>query len=298
MQNTATLVAAPGFADLPGLAARLARILDCAPEWLQEDRAVDLPVTGASVREITQEVRAAIGDAPVDHAVQPAFGRRKQVLIADMDSTFITVECIDVIARHAGIGAEIAEITQRTIRGELDFSDSLRARVARLSGAPVSLFETAWREDVGFMPGGPTLLATMRANGALTALVSGGFTWFTERVARAVGFDLHRANALGIEDDVLTGTLEEPILDRGAKLSILRELAAGRGLSLAETMAVGDGANDIDMLEAAGTGVAYHAVPAAAQAADVAVRHSDLTTLLFYQGYRRTDFIEAEARPK
>ena len=298
MQNTATLIAAPGFDDLPAIAARLARMLGCAPEWLDEDRAVDLPVTGGSAAEIAQEVMAAIGDAPVDHAVQPAFGRRKQVLIADMDSTFITVECIDVIARHAGIGAEIAEITQRTIRGELDFSDSLRARVARLSGAPVGLFETAWREDVGFMAGGPTLLATMRAHGALTALVSGGFTWFTERVAVAVGFDLHRANVLGIENGMLTGTLEEPILDRGAKLSILRELAANRGLSLTETMAVGDGANDIDMLQAAGTGVAYHAVPAAAQAADAAVRHGDLTTLLFFQGYRRADFIEAEPRPK
>ncbi len=298
MQNTATLVAAPGCDDLPAITARLARVLDCAPDWLEQDRAVDLPVMGASVAEIAEEVHAAIVDAPVDHAVQPAFGRRKHVLIADMDSTFITVECIDVIARHAGIGAEIAEITQRTIRGELDFSDSLRARVARLKDASVSLFETAWREDVGFMPGGPTLLATMRANGALTALVSGGFTWFTERVAHAVGFDLHRANVLGIEDGVLTGALEEPILDRGAKLSILRELALNRGLSLTETMAVGDGANDIDMLQAAGTGVAYHAVPAAAQAADAVVRHGNLTTLLFYQGYRRAEFVVAEARPK
>ena len=298
MQNTATLVAAPAFDGLPAIAASLARRLDSATAWLEEGRAVDLAVDGLTQAELSEEVAAAISDAPVDHAVQPAFGRRKRVLIADMDSTFITVECIDVIARHAGIGAEIAEITQRTIRGELDFSDSLRARVARLAGASLALFEKAWREDVGFMPGGPTLLATMRANGTLTALVSGGFTWFTQRVADAVGFDLHRANVLGIEDDTLTGTLEEPILDRGAKLSILRELALGRGLSLCETMAVGDGANDIDMLRAAGTGVAYHAVPAAAQAADAAVHHGDLTTLLFYQGYRRAEFIEATPRSR
>ena len=296
MQHVATLVAAPGFTALPDLAASLARTLACTPCWLEEARAVDLPVEGENPSRIGAVIAQTIGEAPVDLAVQPVFGRRKQVLIADMDSTFITVECIDVIARHAGIGAEIAEITQRTIRGELDFSDSLRARVARLGGAQVALFETAWRQDLGFMPGGPTLLATMRAHGALTALVSGGFTWFTERVAAALGFDRQHANVLEIDGAVLAGTLREPILDRGAKLAILRELAAERGLSLAETMAVGDGANDIDMLAAAGTGIAYHAVPAAEQAADAAVRHGDLTTLLFFQGYARAQFVEASPR--
>lgn len=296
MQHVVTLVAAPGFEGLPDIAAALARTLYSGPRWLDPDRAVDLPVAGETPAAIARVLGDAIADVPVDHAIQPAFGRRKQVLIADMDSTFITVECIDVIARHAGIGAEIAEITQRTIRGELDFSDSLHARVARLAQASEELFETAWREDVGFMPGGPTLLATMRAHGATSALVSGGFTWFTQRVAAAVGFDLHRANVLEIADGRLTGRLQEPILDRGAKLTILRELSRERGLSLAETMAVGDGANDIDMLRAAGMGIAYHAVPAAAQAADAAVAHGDLTTLLFFQGYRREQFVVAEAR--
>jgi len=296
MEHVATLVAAPGFNDLPELSAALARTLASTPLWLEEKRAVDLPVAGWTRAEIAEVLAEAMGTAPVDHAVQPAFGRRKHVLIADMDSTFITVECIDVIARHAGIGAEIAEITQRTIRGELDFSDSLRQRVARLAGASETLFETAWREDVGFTPGGPTLLATMRAHGALTALVSGGFTWFTQRVAQAVGFDTHRANILDIADGKLAGTMTEPILDRGAKLTILHELARGRGLSLSETMAVGDGANDIAMLEAAGMGIAYHAVTAAEQAADAAVRHGDLTTLLFFQGYRRAEFVIADVR--
>lgn len=296
MQHVVTLVAAAGFDGLTDIVATLSRSFESKPRWLDKDRAVDLPVAGETPRAITAALENALAGSPVDHAVQPAFGRAKQVLIADMDSTFITVECIDVIARHAGIGAEIAEITQRTIRGELDFSDSLRARVARLAGAGEELFETAWRQDVGFMPGGATLLATMRAHGALTALVSGGFTWFTQRVADAVGFDLQRANVLEIEGGRLTGRLAEPILDRGAKLAILRELAARRGLSLAETMAVGDGANDIDMLRAAGTGIAYRAVAAAERVADAAVRHGDLTTLLYFQGYSREAFVVADAR--
>ena len=295
MEHVATLVAAPGFDGLGDIVARLSRSAG-ATVWLEEGRAADLAFEDWAPADIAEVLAETIGEAPLDHAVQPAFGRRKHLLIADMDSTFITVECIDVIARHAGIGAEIAEITRRTIRGELDFSDSLRARVARLAGASVELFETAWREDVGFMPGGPTLLATMRARGALTALVSGGFTWFTERVAAAVGFDTHRANTLDIGEGLLAGTMTEPILDRGAKLDILRELAASRRLSLAETMAVGDGANDIAMLEAAGMGIAYHGVAAAERAADAAVRHGDLTTLLFFQGYRRADFVSADVR--
>ena len=293
MSQVVTLIAAPAFAELDAVAATLARRLDADVDWLAAGRAVDLVVEAMAPAQIDAEAAAAIGDAPVDRAVQPLFGRRKRLLIADMDSTFITVECIDVLARHAGIGAEIAEITQRTIRGELEFGNSLRHRVGLLAGAPLALLERAWSEDVGFMPGGATLLATMRAHGALTALVSGGFTWFTGRVAAALGFDLHRANELDLDGDTLSGRLVEPVLDRGAKLAVLHELVHARGLAMSETMAVGDGANDIAMLEAAGLGVAYHAVPVAEDAADVAVRHNDLGALLYIQGYRQNEIIQA-----
>jgi len=296
MQHVATLVAGPGFGALEPLVAALARSLHGEPSWLDPGMAADIAVADTAPAEITEAVAAAVAEVPVDHAVQPAFGRRKRLLIADMDSTFITVECIDVLAARAGIGAEIAGITLRTIRGELDFGQSLRQRVARLRDTPVALLDDAWRQDVGFMPGGATLIATMRDHGALTALVSGGFTWFTGRVADALGFDLHRANLLVLDGDRLAGTLEEPVLDRGAKLTALRELALGRGLALAETLAVGDGANDLDMLRAAGLGVGYRPVELVAREADALVRHCGLEALLFFQGYERNAFVAAQPR--
>ena len=240
---------------------------------------------------------AAIRDShnglPVDIVIQDSAHRRKKLLVADMDSTVITVECIDVLAAHAGIGEQIAEITARTIRGELDFAQSLRERVALLAGTPVSALEMAWRDDVTLTPGARTLIVTMRAHGALTALISGGFTWFTERVAKAAGFDTHQANRLLIENGQLTGELAEPILDRGAKEVLLRQLAEQHNIGIGETLAVGDGANDIAMLKIAGLGVSYHGVEAVRSVADVDIRYGDLTALLYIQGYRRSEFLEA-----
>jgi len=297
MPHVVTLIAGRELDDLAGRAATLARRLDADTVWLDPGRAVDLVVGGERVEESRAATEEIVGTLPVDRAVQPLFGRRKRLLVADMDSTVITVECVDVLARRTGLGETIAEITAQTIRGELEFGESLRRRVAMLKGTPVAALEAAWRDDVRLTEGAAALVATMRAHGALTALVSGGFTWFTSRVAAAAGFDLERANTLAIKADRLTGGLVEPVLDRTAKLAMLRELAASRGLALAETMAVGDGANDVAILEAAGTGVAFRAVPLAEAAADVAIRHNDLTALLFVQGYRRDDFVEAVPIP-
>ena len=224
--------------------------------------------------------------------VQNTAHRRKKLLVADMDSTIITVECIDVLAARAGIGDKIATITARTIRGELDFASSLRERVALLAGTPVSALEEAWRQDVALTPGARTLVATMAAQGAVTALISGGFTWFTERVADASGFAVHRANGLIVENGYLTGEVAEPVLDRDAKDTMLRDLARQHDIDLADSLAVGDGANDISMIQSAGLGVAFHGVDAVNRAADAMIIHGDLTALLYAQGYKIGEFVE------
>jgi len=207
-----------------------------------------------------------------------------------MDSTIITVECIDEMADMLGLKPRIAAITERAMRGELDFADALRERVALLKGLPVADLERVWSERIRLTPGARTLVLTMRSHGAFAALVSGGFSFFTGRVRAAAGFDLDRANELLLDGAALSGAVREPILGSSAKLAALREFAAARGLDLAETMAVGDGANDLEMIRAAGLGVAFRAKPVVAAAARARVDHGDLTALLYFQGYRRSEF--------
>ena len=230
-------------------------------------------------------VERALAGAPVDAITTKARGRRKGLLVADMDSTIVTTETLDEISDYAGLKAEIAAITRRSMNGELDFAEALRLRVGMLKGLSVEALEKTWARTV-LTPGARELVATMRAHNAMTALVSGGFTYFTARVAALVGFDVHRANTLLDDGSVLTGEVGEPILDRDAKVATLRELAAARKLKLAATLAVGDGANDLAMLREAGLGVAFRAKPIVAAEARAQVRHATLRALLFAQGYR------------
>lgn len=227
----------------------------------------------------------------VDLVVQLAEGRKKRLLIADMDSTMIQQECIDELADEAGVGAHVAGITARAMNGELDFEAALRERVGLLKGLPEVVIGSVIRDRITLMPGGRELLATMKANGAYTALVSGGFTAFTAAIARVLGFDENRANTLGIEAGVLTGTVAEPILGKAAKVQALEEISARLGITPSQAIAVGDGANDLGMLAIAGAGVALHAKPSVAAQCDIRVNHGDLTALLYLQGYAREDFI-------
>ncbi len=237
-------------------------------------------------------VRAAVGAEAVDCFGMSNRGRRKGLLVADMDSTIVTGETLDEIAAHAGLKDQVAAITVRSMNGEIDFQDALRERVGLLKGLGLAALEATWARTT-LTPGAQTLVATMKAHNAATALVSGGFTYFTERVAALCGFDVHRANTLLDDGTALTGLVGEPILDRDAKLAALQELAAARGVKLRSTLAVGDGANDLGMIAAAGMGVAYHAKPLVAAAARHRVEFCDLRALLFAQGYAAADFREA-----
>src|SRR5689334_15775687 len=258
-------------------------------DWLSET-AVDIALNGpAEVRQA--EIGEVVAGLPVDFCVQPAEGRRKRLFVADMDSTIIGCECLDELADFAGLKAEIAAITERAMRGEIEFEGALRERVGKLKGLGLDALQRAHDERVRLNPGAETLVRTMAANGARCVLVSGGFTFFTSRVAQAAGFHANRANGLGEADGALTGLVDDPILGREAKLAALNEDAALFGVPLAETLAVGDGANDLAMIEAAGLGVAYRAKPIVAAQADARVDHTDLTTLLYFQGYSRDDFV-------
>ena len=231
-----------------------------------------------------------VGGPFVDAIATPAEGRRKALLVADMDSTIVTGETLDELADFAGLKDRIAAITARAMNGELDFKAALRERVAMLKGLPVDALERTWQR-VRLTPGARELVATMRAHGAYAALVSGGFSFFTSRVAALCGFDLHRSNTLLDDGAALIGRVGEPILDRDTKLATLTGLAAERGLELSATLAVGDGANDLDMLRAAGLGVAFRAKPIVAAAAQARVDHADLRALLFAQGYRAEEIV-------
>lgn len=252
-----------------------------AADWLIEAPTPD------GLREAAAEALAGLD---VDLCLQPAAGRRKRLLIADMDSTIVSCECLDELADFAGFKAEVAAVTERAMRGELAFEPALRERVARLRGLPVEAVEQCREERVRLNPGARTLVRTMTAHGARAILVSGGFESFTGPVAALAGFDAHQGNRLLYEDGRLTGEVAEPILGREAKLAALQAAAGEFGLSLEETLAVGDGANDLAMIEAAGLGVAYHAKPVVAARADARVEFGDLTTLLFFQGYRAAEF--------
>lgn len=260
-----------------------------APQPLGEG-AFELPMLGD--RDAVEAVVATELDGlPVDACVQSAAGRRKRLLIADMDSTIINVECLDELADFAGLKAEISAITERAMRGELAFEGALRERVGMLKGLATTALQQAYDERVRLNPGARTLVRTMAVNGARCALVSGGFTFFTSRVAEAAGFHLNRANTLIEADGALTGQVSDPILGKEAKLASLQELAAEIGAPLSATLAVGDGANDLAMIEASGLGVAYRAKPIVAAQAHAKVDHADLTALLYFQGYRADEFV-------
>jgi phosphoserine phosphatase len=295
MPHILTLVAPPGElapALLPPVRAALTALgADCGtPEWLSEAEAVDIPFIHLAAEPAMAAARAALGAAPVDAIAQPVAGRRKALLLADMDSTIVTTETLDELAAEAGLKERIAAITARAMNGELDFKAALRERVAMLKGLPEAALARTW-ETTQIMPGARELVATMCQAGAQTALVSGGFTWFTGRVAAQLGFHEHRANVLGVARGKLTGLVEEPILDKESKLAALKEMAAARGVALADALTVGDGANDLPMLLAAGLGVAFRAKPAVRAAARAQVVHADLRALLFAQGFRAAEFV-------
>ena len=276
------------------LAALAASLPDAgAPGWLDPDVAVDVPFTSAveALPRLRAGLAAVIGQDAVDAVLQPLAGRRKALLLADMDSTMIAQECIDELADFAGLRDRVAGITDRAMRGEIAFEPALRERVALLRGLPVSTLARVLAERITPTPGGAALVRTMRANGGDCALVSGGFTLFTGPVAAEVGFDEHRSNLLHVADGILTGTVAEPILGRDAKRRRLVELRAERGLPGSAVLAVGDGANDLAMLGEAGLGVAFHAKPAVAAAAHARIDHADLEALLHIQGYARADIV-------
>ena len=284
-----TLVS-PDPAALAEAAAALRAAVAIQSETTLGEGALDLLADGPPV-ETHQAVKAAVGELPVDFAVQPVENRRKRLLIADMDSTIINVECLDELADFAGVKDKVSEITERAMRGELAFEGALRERVGMLKGLSVDALQTCYDDRVKLNPGARTLVRTMAEHGARCALVSGGFTFFTTRVAQAAGFHLNRANTLIEADGQLTGTVGDPILGKEAKLAALQEETAALGLTPADALAVGDGANDLAMIEVAGLGVAYRAKPIVAAQAHAKVDHADLTALLYFQGYTAAEFV-------
>jgi len=258
--------------------------------WLSQGRAFDVPFSGEPAL-VRAAAIAAVQGVACDINVVSAARRRKKLLVADMDSTIISCECLDELADQAGLKPRIAAITERAMRGEIAFEAALRERVAMLKGLELAALETTFRERVKLNPGAGALVATMKAHGARTCLVSGGFTYFTERVAREAGFDDQQANVLLDDGSRLTGFVREPILGREAKLAALEGEVAKLGIDVQDALAVGDGANDLAMIQRAGLGVAYHAKPVVAESAGASIVHGDLTALLYLQGYRDDEIV-------
>ena len=256
--------------------------------WLAEGEAAEFTI--AAIPDDFEATRAVLSAAGIDLNAVALDGRRKRMLLADMDSTMIRQECIDELAELAGVGAHVREITARAMNGELDFEGALRERVGLLKGLDAGVIDRVYDERISFMPGGRELIATMTADGAYCALVSGGFTAFTQKVAGALGFHEHRANTLAVAEGRLTGVAVDPILGREAKVAALVEIADRLGIEHEAVIAVGDGANDLGMLKLAGMGVALHAKPVVAAECRLRVNHGDLTALLYLQGYTRADF--------
>jgi phosphoserine phosphatase len=294
MSLVATLICNPADPALDSTLVDGARAILPSPgpaRWLFDEVAVDIPFEGSDdIAAVVHRLREARGDLPIDIVVQPIALRRKKLLLADMDSTMIGQECIDELADFAGLKAHVAKITERAMRGEIEFEPALRERVALLKSLPVSVIDEVLKTRIKPTPGGRELVMTMRAHGAYTCLISGGFTLFTSAVAAMLGFQENRANQLVVRDGQLTGEVVEPILGRAAKLAALIELRESFDLDDIDTLAVGDGANDLGMIQHAGLGVAYHAKPAVATAAAARIDHGDLTALLYAQGYRRDEF--------
>ncbi|TPW33164.1 phosphoserine phosphatase SerB [Martelella alba] len=255
--------------------------------WLAEGVAADLFFSASPDRSAIERVLAG---AAVDIVIQQDETRRKKALLADMDSTMIGQECIDELAAEVGLKEKVAAITARAMNGEIEFEPAVRERVGLLKGLPISIVDEIIAKRITLTPGGRELIATMKANGGYSALVSGGFTVFTSRIGAMIGFDENRANILNEQDGLLTGTVAEPILGKQAKVEALYDVAKKRGIGLEDVMVVGDGANDLGMIQLAGAGVALHAKPTVAAQAEMRVDHGDLTALLYIQGYRRDDF--------
>ncbi|MER9959351.1 phosphoserine phosphatase SerB [Mesorhizobium sp. M0045] len=295
MPLIATLLSHPAGRALTSTLANMASrsVGASAVRWLAEGIAceLDLPET-ADASEITARLHAALASEPIDVAVQPAENRRKKILIADMDSTMIDQECIDELADEIGVKDRVAAITARSMNGEIAFEPALRERVALLKGLDAAIIDRIIDNRLTLASGGRTLVQTMAASGAWTALISGGFDIFTTRIAALLGFHENRANRLIEQDRRFTGLVAEPILGRAAKAEALIEISARLGLTPADAIAVGDGANDLDMIRLAGIGVALHAKPAVAAEAKIRIDHGDLTALLYLQGYRREEFVE------
>jgi phosphoserine phosphatase len=286
------LIADPARAPLePSAVADLGRALRGTGRWLAAEEACEILVEGAARPDILARLPGVLPDPSCDIAVLPAQRRRKRLLVSDMDSTMITVECIDELADYLGVKPEVSAITRRAMNGELDFVAALQARVALLEGLSVDVFDEVFRERVRLMAGARELVRTMRAWGARTALVSGGFVPFAERVRAAVGFDLAQANRLETLNGRLTGRLLGPVRSPQSKLALLRQLTRVLRLQAADTLAVGDGANDLPLLEAAGLGVAFRPSAAVAASARFSVRWGDLTALLYLQGVAKSDFV-------
>ena len=296
MSLVATLICNPADPALDSTVVDGARALLPSPgpaRWLFDEVAVDIPFeANEDIRAIADRLREARGDLPIDIVVQPQAVRRKKLLLADMDSTMIGQECIDELADFAGLKAHVAAITERAMRGEIEFEPALRERVALLKGMPAGVVDEVLAKRITPTPGGRELVATMRAHGAWTCLISGGFTLFTNAVAAMLGFQENRANGLLVADGKFIGEVREPILGRAAKLASLIDLIESFDLDNIDTLVVGDGANDLGMIQHAGLGVAYHAKPAVAAAAAARIDHGDLTALLYAQGYRRDEFVE------
>jgi phosphoserine phosphatase len=294
MPSVATFISAPGFAALDnGILEQAARSLPGAQDavWLDANIAADLFFDGPATVEITDKLRTGLAGRPVDVVVQPLDHRRKKLLLADMDSTMIEQECLDELADFAGLRGRIAPVTARAMRGDISFVPALRERIALLKGLDADAIDDVITHRVTETAGARTLVATMRAHGAFTVLVSGGFTAFTEKIAAMIGFDDHVANVLGVTDGKLNGLIDEPILDRAGKHDILEAFCRKLGIPVEAAIAVGDGANDLDMLEGAGLGVAFHAKPLVAAAARARIDHGDLSALLYLQGYGRDEFV-------
>ena len=294
MAFVATLLANPSNPILePALAERAAESLNASGlYWLADGIACDIVLRdGTDDKTAEAQLRALIGDRKIDVAVQDADMRRKKFLIADMDSTMIGQECIDELAAEVGLKEKVAAITARAMNGEIAFEPALRERVALLKGLPIAVVDEVIEKRITLTPGGPELIATMKARGHYTALVSGGFTVFTGPISSRLGFHENRANILLEKEGMLTGEVAEPILGKQAKVDALLDISARLGIDTHEAIAVGDGANDLGMLELAGSGVALHAKPSVAAQAKIRIDHGDLTALLYLQGYRKTDFV-------